>query len=88
MNFINLENKINNVVKINKNFSQLFKREKYYQNLILNYKDIMETISLNKTSFDRVNEFLNISEDPILYDVVKFLIFRKYKNNLNPEFIG
>lgn len=78
--FINLENKISNIISINKNFLEIIINLKPMINLKQNFNEIIEEINFNRKSLDEIKDILDISDEAIFLDFVRFILFKKYKN--------
>ena len=81
LNYINLENKINIFLPINKNFRDIITNQKSYLKFKENYKNILEEINLNRSSIEEIKEILEIYDESIFLDFVKYILFNKYKNS-------
>ncbi len=76
ISFVNLENKIFNLSKVNKNFCKIIKKENDI--LISKFESIIKITGFNKKSFQKVNELLMMTDENILIDNIKFLQFYKF----------
>ena len=79
---------IKNILPINKNFCEIITNRNSFLKFKENYKTIIEEISLNRSSLDEIKDFLEITEESIFLDYVRYILLNKYKHTSKAIFQG